>query len=282
LVSALLHALWNFSTKGSRNPLAFAMLLSATTSAGVLVLLPFFNPREIPAEVWWILFGSVAVHTVYFYCLAKGYQSGDLSLVYPIARSTPAFVPLIAVPLLGERLSALGVFGIAIVVVGIWLLHAEGWRWRSLTAPGMKFALLTLATTVAYSILDKEGMARLNEVAWSGSAPRALVFLFLIETMMFFLFFPLALREVGREGLARVVRTEFRSVAGAAIASVVSYTLILEAFRTASVSYVVAVRQSSVLFALVLSLIFLRERPSRARLVGAVATVAGVALVSFA
>jgi uncharacterized membrane protein len=71
-------------------------------------------------------------------------------------------------------------------------------------------------------------------------------------------------------------------VAGAALAATASYALILEAFRTASVSYVVAVRQSSVLFAVALGVIFLRERPSRIRVLGALATVAGVALISLA
>jgi drug/metabolite transporter (DMT)-like permease len=43
---------------------------------------------------------------------------------------------------------------------------------------------------------------------------------------------------------------------------------------------VVAVRQASVLFVLGLSIAFLGERPGRLRIVGALATVAGVALVA--
>ena len=56
--------------------------------------------------------------------------------------------------------------------------------------------------------------------------------------------------------------------------------LILEAMRTAPVSYVVAVRQSSVLFAVALGVFFLRERPGRVRVIGILATLAGVALIS--
>jgi drug/metabolite transporter (DMT)-like permease len=282
LLSALLHALWNFRTKGSRNPLAFAVLLAACTAGGAVCLFPFVDWGELPSRLWWVVSASAVVHTVYFYSLSKGYQAGDLSLVYPIARSTPAFVPLIAVPLLGERLSVPGALGIAVVVAGIWLVHAEGWRWRNLAEPGTKFALATLAATVAYSLLDKQGMGVLSDTSWSSPVPRALVYFCVIETMMFALFLPLALREVGAAGLRRAAREELGTAAGAALASIASYTLILEAFRTASVSYVVAARQSSVLFALILGGIFLRDRPSRPRLIGAIATVAGVALIAIA
>jgi drug/metabolite transporter (DMT)-like permease len=65
-------------------------------------------------------------------------------------------------------------------------------------------------------------------------------------------------------------------------ASFASYTLILQALRTAPVSYVVAARQSSVVFAVALALLWLRERPSRARLVGALLTVVGVATIGWA
>jgi drug/metabolite transporter (DMT)-like permease len=62
--------------------------------------------------------------------------------------------------------------------------------------------------------------------------------------------------------------------------SLLSYSLILEAFRTAPASYVVAVRQTSVLFALLFAAGWLRERPDRRRIFGATATVVGVALIA--
>jgi drug/metabolite transporter (DMT)-like permease len=280
LLSALLHAMWNLSTKGSRNPVAFAMVLSAITVVGLVALLPFFELGEIPWPAWRVLMASAVFHALYFFCLSKGYQSGDLSLVYPIARSTPAFVPLVAVPLLGETLSVPGALGIAVVVSGVWLVHADGWRRPRLRDLATRYALLTLAATVGYSLLDKQGMDALTGATWSSPVPRAVVYFFVVETLMFFLFFPLALRAVGAESLRGIARSELRGAAGAALASFASYSLILEAFRTAPVSYVVAARQLSVIFAVALGMVLLRERPSRVRLLGALATVAGVALIA--
>ena len=59
-----------------------------------------------------------------------------------------------------------------------------------------------------------------------------------------------------------------------------SYALVLEALRTAQVSYVVAVRQCSVLFAVAFAVWALSERPSRARMTGTLGTVAGVVLIA--
>ncbi len=282
VLSAFLHALWNTTTKGSRSPVAFALWIAALTGGSALILLPFFDLADIPEHVWWILGVTGVLHALYFYWLAKGYESGDLSLVYPIARSTPAFVPLVAVPVLGEHLSLLGAVGIGTVVLGIWLVHAEGRRWRSLRTPAAVYALLTLATTVGYSLLDKEGMAALNKVDWSGPAPRAVVYFCIEEAIMFVLFLPLALREVGSKTVLRIGRSELGTWVFAAIASFASYALILEVFRTAPVSYVVAARQLSVLFAVGIAAVYLHERPSRMRLLGWAATVLGVGLVSTA
>jgi drug/metabolite transporter (DMT)-like permease len=280
LASALLHAVWNMSTKGSRNPVAFALLLATVTVAGFLLLLPFFDFREIPGVVWRFLLVSATFHTLYFFCLTKGYQSGDLSLVYPIARSTPAFVPLIAVPFLGDRISLYGAVGIAVVVSGVWMVHAQGWRWPSLRDRATGFALLTLAATVGYSLLDKEGMAAFTASTWTSRLPRAVVYFFIVETVMFFLFLPLALHDVGLERLRGIARTELFTAVGASVASFASYSLILEAYRSASVSYVVAARQVSVIFAVALGMLFLRERPGWVRLLGVLATVAGVVLIA--
>jgi uncharacterized membrane protein len=69
-------------------------------------------------------------------------------------------------------------------------------------------------------------------------------------------------------------------VTGAALATLASYVLILETLRTAQVSYVVAVRQCSVLFAVAFAVWALSEKPSRLRLTGTLGTIAGVVLIA--
>jgi drug/metabolite transporter (DMT)-like permease len=123
-------------------------------------------------------------------------------------------------------------------------------------------------------------MNRLSASPWSGTIPRSVVFYFLFCAIYGTVFVPLVAREVGASRLRSVVRGELWSIAGASVAGFASYTLILEALRTAPVSYVVAVRQVSVLIAVALAVAGLGERPARARIVGATATVVGIALIA--
>jgi drug/metabolite transporter (DMT)-like permease len=248
---------------------------------GLAATLAGFELREVPTAVWWLVAATGVAHALYFYWMSRAFEGGALSLVYPIVRSTPAFLPFIAVTWLGESVSAAGAAGIAIVVAGMWLVHTGGdLRWRALLAPGMGFAYLTLLATVAYSLADKQAMSWLSAAPWSGPLPRSLVYLFLIEGASAPIFVSLALRRVRGPLFREVARFEWRQAAAAVAMSVVSYTLILEAYRRAPASYVVAVRQVSVLFAVGIGALWLRERPTRPRVRGALATVAGVALIA--
>ena len=281
LGSAFLHAAWSATIKGSGDPIAFNLRQKAFFLGGFAVIAPFVPWSAIPAGIWPLVACAAVAHALYLYWLSRSLASTDLSVAYPIIRSTPALLPFIAVPLLGERLSPTGVLGIAIVVAGVWLVHTRGeLRWSALLAPGMGFAYWTLLATVGYSLLDKSVMARLSAAPWPSPVPRSVFFFFLGTAANSVLFVPLALRDVPRGTRRAAFRGQWTTAGAAALGSLASYGLILEAYRTAPASYVVAVRQASVLFAVAIGAVLLRERPGRARVIGAVATVAGVALIS--
>lgn len=281
LVSALLHAGWSASIKGSGSPLAFGVLQQAVGVLAMLVLLPFFSPAEVPARVWALLAVTGAVHALYLFFMSRAYEVADLSLVYPIIRSTPALLPLLAVPLLGERITAGGALGIAVVVAGIWTLHAEAGRGlRALAAPGLAFAWISLFATVGYSLVDKRAMELVSDAAWTGPLPRSVTYFFLVNVAHAAFFVPLAFTRIRTAQLLGTWRAGRWRPAAALAASLGSYGLVLEAYRTAPASYVVAVRQTSVLFAVAIAALFLAEQPDRRRLFGAAATVVGVALIA--
>jgi drug/metabolite transporter (DMT)-like permease len=106
------------------------------------------------------------------------------------------------------------------------------------------------------------------------------VFFFMLSVANTLVFAPLALRRLSWATLREAGRRDGRRAAAALAASLASYSLILQAYQTAPASYVVAVRQMSVLFALLFAVGWLRERPDRRRIVGATATVLGVALIA--
>jgi drug/metabolite transporter (DMT)-like permease len=280
LASALLHAGWSVSIKGSSDPLGFNLLQCWVAVASLLAIAPFVDLAELPPAVWGLLGATGASHALYFYWMSRAFEEGDLSLVYPIARSTPAFLPLVAVPLFGDPLSAGGAAGIAVVVLGIWLVHGGGLSRVRVAEPAARFAFLTLGATVAYSLLDAASMRRLAQASWTSPVPRAVVFSILLSVANLLLFMPLVLRRRSLRRLRATASAEFGRASVAALVSFASYTLILAALQTAPVSYVVAVRQSSVLFAVALGILLLGERPGRARVLGACCTVTGVALIA--
>jgi drug/metabolite transporter (DMT)-like permease len=281
LVSALLHAAWSASIKGAPNPLAFNVTQTLLTAPFAVLGLLGFDPDALTPQLWACVLGTSVSHGLYLYWLSTALERADLTLAYPIVRSTPALLPLLAIPLLGEAPSPLGALGIAVVVSGIWLVHGAGLRLATLLAPKLRYAWLTLLATVGYSLSDKAGMATLDAAGFAGAVPPAFAWYCVLSLGGTAVFLPLALRRVGLEPLQRSLRTESGRAFVAAVVSFTGYGLILEAFRLAPASYVVAVRQSSVLFAAWIGVAFLGERPDRGRLAGAAATVAGVALIGF-
>jgi drug/metabolite transporter (DMT)-like permease len=282
LFSAFLHAGWSASIKGSGSPLAFTLAqhvlvlpvaLAAVASAADELL----TPRLLACAA-----GTAIAHGLYGYWLALALERADLTLAYPIVRSTPALLPLVAMPVLGETPSLLGATGIAVVVGGIWLVHGSGLSLRALGAPALRYAWLTLLATVGYSLSDKAAMAALAGAAERGPLPAALLWYCVIIVASSVVFLPLCARRLSLRDLRHTLGAEGRRAAAALAVSFVGYGLILVAFERAPASYVVAVRQSSVLFAAWIGVAFLGERPDRGRLLGAAATVAGVALIGWA
>ncbi len=277
MASALLHAGWGAAIKGSRDPLAFNVAQGLLTLLVGVALIPWAGLGAIPTPVWAVLGATGVAHGAYWYGLSRSLTETDLSLAYPIIRSTPAFLPWIAVPLLGERITWIGGLGVAVVVLGIWTLRGSG----SLHKPErLGLAYFTLATTVAYSLLDKQAMVLISAGPWTSPLPRSLVLYFLIGAVGTLGFLPLAAHRVTPRSLLTTLRRELPGILGAALIGVIGYGLILEAYRTAPASYVVAVRQLSVLFAVAIAVLVLGERASRRRVLGAAATVVGVALIA--
>jgi len=281
LVSALLHAAWNTAAKRNDRPTAFMGLLTGFTLVATLLALPWIPAAPFTGELLPLVLASCALHGLSFYVLSRAYEAGDLSLVYPISRSTPAVVPLFAVLLLGERLSALGVAAILLTVAGMWLVHTGGEIKRdALREPAALWAYFMLLVTAAFSLVDKRAMALLSTMPWESPLPRAIAF-YLVQTAgAALLFVPYCARKLGARNLFAFGREHSALGALAALATLASYALILEALRTAQVSYVVAVRQCSVLFAVGFAVWALSERPTRARMTGTLGTLAGVVLIA--
>lgn len=276
LGSALMHATWNLFSKRSGGGLTFVWLMN---SVSALLLLPLglwaFGNSGKHFVVGGILvaLASAALHSAYNLLLQRAYRSGDLSLVYPLARGTgPLLSSALAMVFFAERPSLLAWLGIiAIVAGGLAVSMRRDFFRAGFDRRAIYYGVATGGMIAAYTLTDKAGVSSL-------AVPPALYYLSVIlaEELMLA---PLALR---RGGLAQEWRANRTAILVVGVLSPLSYLLILFAFSFEPVSYVAPVREVSILIAVVLGGHFLREGAGVGRIAGACAMIAGIATITLA
>jgi uncharacterized membrane protein len=277
MASAVSHALWNYVAKEAGDKDSFMLLLNVLSLAIFLPVFYVILPEiYFPVEIIPFLAASGVAETVYFLALGKAYEEGDLSVVYPVARSSPMFVAIAASLLIGERITTWGVLGIALILVGVYVLHLKGWSreelarpLKALGAPASRYAFVAALGTTVYSISDKLGVTAVDPLLYS-------FWLGFVITGM------LSIVIVSRRGLS-IIREELRgsllrvSVAGVLMKG--GYMLVLVAMSLAQVSYILALRQVSVVLGAALGVAFLKERYGGVRIVGSIIIFLGVYLL---
>jgi len=277
LVAALLHALWNYLTKTSRNKIAFIWWAILFSTIIFLPMFLYYWPTvTISAAGWGCIIATGIFHAFYFWFMSGAYQRGDLSLVYPLSRgSGPLFVPILAVLLLNEQLSALGVAGIALVIVGIFGIHLRSFSVQSMREPFMAirggaslWAFCTGGTIAGYSLVDKVGVNIVH--------PPVYIYLMFIITLL--LLTPLVFVKVRRD-----LKTEWKmnkiKILGVGFLQLFTYMMILFALQIGKVSYVAAVREVSIVFSALIGTVLLREKNAPQKFFGAVLICAGVIFI---
>ena len=259
----------NALIKVGLDPLSTTTLISIGSGIVALAFAPLVG---MPAsEAWPWLFASVVIHLVYFASLIESYRTGDLGQVYPIARgSAPLMTAGVTSIFVGEKLSALGWTGIAVLVAGVLLLSARGGRHLAdIDRRAIGFALFTALTICAYSVVDGIG-ARL-----SANPNGYSVWLFIgIAVVMV----PYALYRDGRDVIPAMQKFWLRGFAGGAL-QVLSYGIAIWAMTVAPIAIVATLRETSVLFGAAIAVVILKEPLRAVRIVAACLIVCGLVLI---
>lgn len=267
LGAAALHALWNAVVKGGRDKgVAMAAVVIGQGACGA-ALLPFVPAPA--AESWGLLALSVALHVGYQVFLLQAYKRGDLTQVYPIARgSAPILVAAVSVGFLGVELSLGETAGILAISLGLasLVLVRQSDGLRNPAAAGL--ALATGCFIAAYSLADGFGARQ------AGTAVGFYGWVSLLNAVVFAGF-----AAVARPRLLRGLPGAWRTVAVGGGASFAAYAIVVHAFTQAPIALVTALRETSIVFALLIGVVFLRERLDLAKLVSTMITLTGAALL---
>lgn len=278
LISSFIHATWNFLAKKSGDKLTFFWLVMILQTLIYLPFTAFFLYKtSIPLYGWYAIFASGVVHAFYWYFLSKAYTHEDLSLVYPIARSAPALVPILAFLFLSERLNLLGVLGIIIVLIGVYAISLNSFNLRKFFRPfydrrnkGIVFAFLTLFTVSMYSLIDKVGAKYVN--------PMLYVYFFGITS--FIILSPIILLTEKRFMIKSELKNNKTGIILVSIMIILSYSLIIFVMRVFPVSYIVSVRQAGIVFSVVLGTFLLKEKYGKVRLTASMLIFIGIFLIA--
>ena len=280
LLSAVAHASWNLMLKRAGDPEVFAWVMLVVGSillAPVGLALLWYNSMDFPGLGF--LLASVVLHVFYFILLARGYATGDLSIVYPVARGMgPMLVPVLAVILLGEMVETMAIVGIAAIVGGIYTISWWGNFHQVLRSPllflrsaGMRYAVLTGLTIAVYSIVDKEGVGHIQ--------PLLYIYFMFIGTVA--LLAPYILANKGMETVKAEWRANAVPITVSGLLAFAAYGLVLTAFSLSRVSYVAPAREVGIVIGVLMGIFLLKEPFGRGRLLGSGLIVGGLALIAF-
>ncbi len=260
LFSAALHAPWNALLRGTSDRRTATGWIGAATFLLCAPLLPFVG---FPTPAWAHVLTSAALNIVYLRLLATAYDKSELSFAYPIARgSSPLLVALGGAVLASERLSYSSLAGIALISGGILLigLGAKAWNRHALV-----LALAVGFVIATYTVIDGLGARR------CASSVQYNVWCFSIYGAC------VAAQNL-RPGVLRRPVSALRAHLPAMLsgaASVVAYGIVTWAMVRSPLGLVSALRETSSLFATVIGVVWLKERPTPLRVGGCLGIVLG-------
>jgi drug/metabolite transporter (DMT)-like permease len=266
LLSALLHASWNAAVKAHRQP---ALAMAAQMAAAALLSLPLLAWAGLPAPAAWPwLAASTAMNMAAVAALLRAYAAGGFGMTYAMVRATSVLgvVPLAAM-VAGEWLAPPALGGAALIVASLAALGAGARGHADFSRRAWGWTLAAGACSAAYVVIDAQGARRAGSAIAYGAAVSIA-------------------NALAMAWLHRRLGPPWRWLAAAghrvwllALASTASYLLILWAYTRAPIAAAAALRDTSALFAMLIGVLWLKERLSATRLLALALAAAGVPLL---
>jgi drug/metabolite transporter (DMT)-like permease len=270
LAGAAMHAGWNALVKTGLDRTTSIFLLAFIQGAISLALLPLF---ALPAAASWPWIAvSAVLHTGYKIFLIRAYAHGDLSQVYPLARgSAPLLVALFSIFVLSENLTAIKFAAVCAIGLGVMLMSSRLGSGEAMPRQALFYALGTALFTASYTLVDGIG------AQISGTASGFTLWMFVGDGILMTIY---ALTLRGR-GLFAAARGNLAGGLAVGALSLGSYWIAIWAFTLAPIAMVAALRETSVLFAMLIAVFWLGEKVGPQRWFAAGLIGLGILLMRF-
>lgn len=267
LGGALLHASWNAIIKGSEDKLLSAVGVAIAAAVVAAALLPWLS--QPAAASWPFLLTSLALQLSYMLLLTRIYVLTDMGISYPLMRGTaPLLVAAVSVIVLDDVLSAGMLAGIACLCAGIFFMAMRSGQ-GGMSRLGRRLVFANALVIASYTLVDGLG-ARLS------GAPLA-------YTLWIFLLQGLGMWALGRvrrhKQLTAYLRRHWKLSLVGGGASLISYGTALWAMTLAPIAVIAALRETAILFGVLLATLLLHERLGARRAVGVLLLVIGAIMM---
>ncbi|EBA15074.1 putative transporter, permease protein [Roseobacter sp. SK209-2-6] len=271
LLAALLHAGWNSLVKSGldkRVSMGAVVLGHAPFALPLIVFSPLPQLESLP-----YLGAGILLHFGYQLFLMQSYRLGDLTQVYPLARgSAPLIVALFSAFVLGVPMLKLEALAVLIIAAGIISLALVR-RTDGQSNPNAAWlALVTGGFIAAYSLVDGLG-ARL-----AGTALGFYAWLSLGNVVLMLAY----LWHAPGGALRQIAGPAWRIGLFGGGASFAAYALVIWSFTQAPIALVTALRETSIVFALLIGVFVMKEPLDLRKLLATMTTLLGAALLRFA
>ncbi|ACT57803.1 DMT family transporter [Hirschia baltica] len=269
--AAITLAIANASVKASGDVLMSRATMSASA---MLIVLPFAFIVPLPnKETWMILAISIPAHALYQTTLIRALTRGDLSLVFPIMRGgAPLITAIAAYFILQDSYTPLSIAGLILASAATIIFALPTSKMTSEDPKRRKAALIWAVACsgciALYNVIDAQG------VRAAPSPFTFIVWLFLLDAILI----TTATIWVRKGSYITSFKQKWRFGAVAGASAVFSFGMTLYAFSFANVTFVSALRETSVVFAAIIGWRMLKEGSGLRRLFAAIALVTGLIL----
>lgn len=280
LTSIFTHAYWNYLIKQSENKHVFTALSKITEI--IIFAIPAIYFLSIThfkiSFLFLILIASIITFLNYFF-LASAYKYGDLSLVYPVSRSSIIFLPVLAYFFIGERIDSIGITAITLILFGTFIMHLDSFNkngFRSIVTnisnKGSIYGLFAALTVAGYTLWDKVSISKME--------PFLYFYLYTFVIACFYNFFTFSkfskseIRNEWVENKSKIIQVGFFNS--------FTYILVLMALTISKTTYVGGLRQLSIVIGAFFGYKLLGEDLTKPKIVGILISIIGGSLIYIA
>ena len=265
MLAAVLHSTWNGMVKKHKDKvISVSAIVFGHVPMALVVML--FMPLPTLESVPYIILSAI-IHQGYQVYLISAYKFGDLTKVYPVARGTgPIVATLISIALLGVLFSKFQIASIILISFGIILigLLSESSQKNN---KALFYSLVTGFFIGMYSLTDGYGarisLSPLSFLGWS----------FILNAMIF----PFTLKFMNYTNIFSRVIKEAKVIfwVGGTLSYIV-YAIVVWAFTKAPIPLVGALRESGIIFSIIIGIFFLNEKISIYKIISIILIFLGV------